>query len=96
MRRTEALTVKEIMEDYLKSRNMEGRLLERQALELWPVIVGNAINRATVERRVDNGVMSVRITSAPMRSELQMCRTTLIASINKALGKDVIKEIRFM
>lgn len=96
MRKTEALSVKEIMEDYLKSRNMEGRLLERQALELWPMIVGNAINRATVERRVDNGVMSIRITSAPMRSELQMHRTALIASINKELGKDVIKEIRFI
>ena len=80
------------MDQYLRSRNMEDKLFERRALDVWPVIVGNAINRNTVE----NGVMMVRITSAAMRSELQMCRSTLIRSINEAIGKDVISDIRFI
>lgn len=96
MKRTEALTIKEIMDQYLRSRNMEDKLFERRALDVWPVIVGNAINRNTVERKVENGVMMVRITSAAMRSELQMCRSTLIRSINEAIGKEVISDIRFI
>lgn len=96
MKRTEALTVKEIMDKYLRDQNLEDKMLERRALELWPVVVGNVINRRTVERRVNDGVMSMRITSGAMRSELMMCRSALIRSINNAVGKDVIRDIRFM
>ena len=96
MKRKDALTVGEIIYEYLQNRNMEDRLLERRALELWPKIVGYVVNRNTVERRVDNGVLSVRVTSAVIRSELQMSRSALIEGLNRALGKEVIREIRFI
>ena len=96
MKRKDALTVGEIIDEYLQDRNMEDRLLERRALELWRKKVGYVVNRNTVERRVDNGVLSVRVTSAVIRSELQMSRSALIEGLNRALGKEVIREIRFI
>lgn len=95
MKRSEAQSIKEVIDNYLQSHNLSDKLLEIRALELWPLIVGQAINRCTVERRVDDGVMRVRISSAAMRHELQMHRSTLVKSINDALGKEVIRELRF-
>lgn len=96
MKRKEAKSVGEIIQDLLKQQNLEDKLCEHRALDMWPKIVGPLINQRTVERRVENGVIFVRITSAPIRQELSNNKTSLLASLNKAAGKDVLKDIRFI
>lgn len=96
MKRSEAKSVGEIINELLKEQNLEDKLCEHKALDLWPKVVGPLINQRTVERRVDRGILYVRITSAPIRQELSINKTSLLATLNKAVGKDVLKEIRFI
>ncbi|MBR6247553.1 MAG: DUF721 domain-containing protein [Muribaculaceae bacterium] len=95
MKRTYPKRLGEVIDDFLKQERLDGELDQQQALALWPEIVGPGINRYTVRRTVRDGVMTVTIASAVLRNELMMHRTTLIARINQALGRDVIKEIVF-
>ena len=44
---------------------------------------------------VARGVLTVHITSAPLRNELMLMRSSIIERINAALGREVIREIVF-
>lgn len=96
MKRTEPLSITDILKEALSEQNLEDKLLERKALAVWTDIVGPEINRKTIERRVRNGTMAVRISSAPLRNELSMRRSIIIAALNQALGKEIIHTLRFL
>ncbi len=95
MKRTEAQTIGQIVEHFMQQERLDTRLDELRASTLWPQVVGQGINRYTASRSVAGGVMTVHITSAPLRNELMLMRSSIIQRINDALGRDVIHEIVF-
>ena len=95
MKRTEAKTVGDIVQDLLRKEHLDVPLDEHRACALWPHIVGPGINRYTISRDVRQGVMTVHLSSAPLRNELMMHRSRIITLINQALGREIIKEIVF-
>ena len=95
MKRTEAQTIGQIVEHFMQQERLDTRLDELRASTLWPQVVGQGINRYTASRSVAGGVMTVHITSAPLRNELMLMRSNIIQRINDALGRDVIHEIVF-
>lgn len=95
MQKTQAKQIGDIVQEYLKRENLDTALDEHRASALWPQIVGHGINRYTVTRWVKDGVMHVQISSAPLRNELNLNRSRVIALINEALGREVIREIIF-
>ena len=95
MKKTNAQSVGEIIDSFLKHENLDNKLGEQQALALWPEIVGPGINRYTTNRYVNKGVLYITLSSAPLRNELMYNRSLLIKRINESLGHDVITEIVF-
>jgi predicted nucleic acid-binding Zn ribbon protein len=95
MKRTEAKNIGQIIEDLLKKEKLDVELDEHRASALWPQIVGDGINRYTIKRYVKDGVMTVHLSSASLANELMLGRSALIARINEALGREVIREIIF-
>ena len=57
--------------------------------------MGDGINRYTIKRYVKDGVMTVHLSSASLANELMLNRAALIARINEALGREIIREIIF-
>ena len=95
MKRTDALTIGQIVQNFMQHEHLDTRLDEIRASAIWPEIVGHGVNRYTASRNVANGVMTVHITSAPLRNELMLSRSTIIAQLNTLVGKKVIREIIF-
>jgi len=95
MKRTEAKNIGQIINDLLKKENLDVALDEHRACALWPQIVGDGINRYTIRRYVKDGVMTVHLSSASLKSELMLNRESIIARINEALGREIIHEIIF-
>ena len=95
MKRTEAKSIAEIIGDFMQQEDIEDAVLEQKALRLWQQVVGPGVNRMTTERYVDNGVITVKISSAALRNDLMLSRTAIIAQLNQLVGKPVIKEIVF-
>ena len=95
MKRTEAKSIAEIIGDFMQQEDIEDAVLEQKALRLWNQVVGPGVNRMTTERFVDNGVITVKISSAALRNDLMLSRSSLIAKLNQLVGKPVIKEIVF-
>lgn len=95
MKRVEAKSVGEIINEVLRQERLSTHLDEHRAMTLWPDVVGPGINKYTVSRTVKNGVMTVVISSAPLRQQLMMSRTALIKQLNDFLGGEVITDIVF-
>lgn len=93
MKRTDAQSIGEIIDQYLQHEHLRQEFDEHQAAALWPTIVGPGINRYTVSREVRDGVLYVALSSAALRNELSLNRSRLVQLINDALGKPVISEI---
>ena len=95
MKRTYPKSIAEVIDGFMKAEQLDTQLNEQRASALWPQIVGQGINRNTISRDVRDGVLIVRLSSAPLRNELMMNRSALIKRINEALGQEVIREIIF-
>lgn len=93
MKRTEAHSVGEIIDQLLKENNIDQQFNEQKVVYLWPEIVGQGINRYTTKRWVKNGVLYLHISSAALRNELMMSRSQLIKHINEAMGNEIIHDI---
>ena len=95
MKRTEAKSIAQIIGDFMQQEDIEDAVLEQKALRLWQQVVGPGVNRMTTERYVENGVITMKITSAALRNDLMLTRTAIIAQLNELVGKPVIREIVF-
>ena len=95
MKRTEAKNIGQIIDELLKRENLDVALDEHRASAMWPQIVGDGINRYTIKRYVNNGVMTVHLSSASLSNELMLNRDSIIQRINEALGREIIHEIIF-
>lgn len=95
MKHTEAETVGDIITRLLKAENLEQKFDEQRVAAMWKDVVGQGINRYTVNRSVRNGVLYVTISSAPLRNELMMNRSRLVSRINDFMGHEVIHDIVF-
>ncbi len=93
MKRTEAQSIRQIIEKALSQSEQRDAIQEQRACYLWPEIVGPSINRYTTRRFVENGRLHVFISSAPLKNELSFHRTGLRDTLNRAVGADVISEI---
>ena len=63
-------------------------------------IIKEALERehlsAAVDEHIANGILTVRLSAAPLKAELMMHKPQLIASLNKAIGSEAVKDINFI
>lgn len=95
MKRLEPESIGDVLRRAIEQQGMSERLYETRAASLWPSAVGADIASQTSKASVWQGVMTVYVRNASLRHDLHMGRSSLIKLINEALGREIIKEIRF-
>lgn len=95
MRRRNAQSLREVLDEALKSMHIDGKLYETRLITAFPEIVGSGIASHTKNVYISKGVLYVQMDSAVIRNELQMMRQSLIDHLNKYVGHDTIKDIVF-
>jgi predicted nucleic acid-binding Zn ribbon protein len=88
--------LKEALDKYLKSAGLSRRVQQASVLDEWALLVGPQIARVTEPDSVTaDGVLRVRVASAPWASELGLMTPTILARINAGkTGR--IKSTRWM
>lgn len=74
---------------------IQRRLDETRATEAWPEVAGPTISRATTSVWMRGGTLYVKVRSAVWRQELHLNREAWRQRLNKNLGSELIREIRF-
>ena len=95
MQKTDPKSVRQIIDQIMDKSARKSDILEMRASALWPDIVGPGVNRYTLRRYVKNGVLYIRLSSGALKQELSFQRRDIIDSINRIIGQEVLREIRF-
>jgi len=83
------------MAELTAALGIDGTLKRYAVLAGWAEVVGEQIARVTEPQRIENGVLFVGVKTAPWRAELSLQRMEIQKKLNAAVGKDVVREIRF-
>ena len=86
MKHREAIAIGPLIDRLIDSCGARSTFEQQRVCYLWPEVMGPAM---------DGGTMHVVITSAPLKSELGMMRSAIIARLNEAAGKDIVTSIVF-
>ena len=96
MERTAPESVGDVLRNLLEETSLKNRMEELKAVELWAKVCGDAIASVTRRPSVKNGIMTVGVPNPSLRNELSMHRSRLCELINQHLGKQILKEIKFV
>jgi len=88
-------SLREALPGTLAALGITRKTQEAQLLWLWPQVVGSLLAEETSALRVAQGVLWVQATSTPLAHQLHLERQGLVERLNAALGRPVLRDIRF-
>jgi len=84
-----------LLRGFLKAYGLEDQYLQHEIYQRWEELAGKRINLKTRHIRFRNGLLTVVLSSATLRQELQMRKTPLLQQINVRLKGSPVREIEF-
>lgn len=95
LRTSKDQAIKDIIEKFIKSYGLEGKMKEMDVVSAWPELMGPAVAHRTKDIYIKNQVLYISIDSAVMREELLNGKQIIIERINKFAEKEIIKNVWF-
>ncbi|MDR2579357.1 MAG: DUF721 domain-containing protein [Chitinispirillales bacterium] len=80
---------------FFKNTGLDTVFKEWETVVNWQQIAGDRISQVTQCDRVEDGVLYVKVMSAPWRQELTYLKEPLKESIQRETGCETIKDIVF-
>ena len=93
MRKNNIQKIDDVVNEYLKALNIDGKLKEVRLIKSWDDIVGKTIARSTKEIFIRDRILFVKLSSSVIRNELFMLREGLKKALNDRAGEILIEEI---
>ena len=95
MRKSDTSTLGEAIESLLKEYKIKGKFEESRLKATWEEMMGKPIARRTEKIFLKEGVLCVKLNSAPLRQELSMAKSKVMEIIHDKFSSNIIKDIRF-
>lgn len=91
------LRLNEFLKPLMERLDLYKPCRDRQALVLWPDIVGPYVRSNTAAVAIKGGILFVRTASTVWMNELQVgFSQKYIADLNSRLGENIVKDIRYL
>jgi len=84
------------IKDFLINTGLENGVNQQKAVIIWPKIVGTGIAENTTAELVDFNVLTIKVKNSTWRNELYLKKDIILEKLNKELGPNTIKELRFL
>ncbi len=95
-RKADIQPIGESLKALMKAYRHDGKLGEVQLVQNWEKIMGKPIAMKTQQLYFKDGKLFVRLTSAPLKHELNMSKSKVIELLNMESGSDVVKDVVFL
>lgn len=93
MRRTKTLLMGDLLKEFFSRPYVAAKVAEGKLPDTWREIVGERAAAETVELKLENRVLYVRIRSSILRSELFYQREALRREINERSGVTLVNVV---
>lgn len=94
--RGNTIGIKKAFNEMLNDYNIDSKYKATIIKQLWLSIMGKTIASRTGKITLYNKKLKVKIESAPLKNELNMSKSKVLALLEKELGKGVIEDIVFI
>lgn len=84
------------LDDFLERLGLRKKIREYDAVARWEAVVGEQIAKVAKATRIEQGILTVRVTNSPWRNELVLLKNDLMKKINDSLGEAIVRDIRFV
>ena len=88
--------VSDIIDPALRSLGVRGRVREEQLRLALGEVVGAALAPLCRAERLERGVLVVATANTALAHQLQMESPRLIGALNRSLGVDAVRRLRFV
>jgi predicted nucleic acid-binding Zn ribbon protein len=95
-RKADVQPIGDSLKALMKAYRLDGKLGEVQLVQNWEKIMGKPIAMKTQQLYFKDGKLFVRLTSAPLKHELNMSKSKVIELLNTEAGSDVVKDVVFL
>ncbi len=93
MRQSNAQSIASVIQQMIKEYGIGDKLLQAKLPAVWKDLMGAAIARRTLDISLVRGVLTLRLSSAPLKQELHFQKEVIRQRMNEALGEDFIREV---
>ncbi len=83
------------IEELVQRLGIGKKVREYEAVLQWERIVGEKIASISTAVRIQQGILMVKVKTAPWRNELSLLKPDIIRKMNEELKEEVVKDIRF-
>ena len=95
-RKKDAAPLADAFQDLLKAYRLEDTYQEKLLISSWPELVGKTIADRTSNVYIKDKILFVKITSGPVKKELQLNKSKVIALIESQIGKGIVEDVVFL
>ena len=92
-RHNEHLKIGDAIKEFVETNKLQSGLDKVNVREAWEQMMGNGVNHYTTAVKLENDTLYVQLSTSVLREELSYGKEKIIAMLNKAMGKDLIKKI---
>lgn len=93
--RREPVRISEVAGEALEQLAGERRKGLITVLGVWHEAVGERIAGVARPRRLNDGILTVEVTSPVWAQELALTAPTIVAAVNRLAGQETVRELRF-
>jgi len=90
------LKLSSIIENVLKSKGWDTAIKEHRVFSIWEEAVGTLIFGNARPKDITRGILFVTVRNSVWSQELSLRKTEIINRLNDKLGKEYIKDIKFI
>ncbi|WP_245904935.1 DUF721 domain-containing protein [Pontibacter mucosus] len=95
-RKADIQPIGESLKALMQAYRLDGKLSEVQLVQNWEKIMGKPIALKTQQLYFKEGKLFVKLTSAPLKHELNMSKSKVVEILNTEAGSNVVKDIVFL
>ena len=83
-------------QNFLKEENLEHTYKQKKLIANWEKVMGKTIASRTSKLFFKDKTLFIKLTSAPLKNEMQMAKPQILGILEKELGKNEVVEVRFL
>lgn len=95
-RRADTSTVGEAVRALLDNYKLTARYEQTQLIQSWERLMGQPIARRTDKLFIKDEKLYVKLNSAPLKQELNMSKSKILALFLQEFGEVIVKDVVFL
>ncbi|WP_452222425.1 DUF721 domain-containing protein [Lacinutrix salivirga] len=92
-RNNEHLSIADALKDFVETNKLEAGLDSVNVRDTWNSLMGNGVSNYTTAIELKRDTLYIQLSSSVLREELSYGKEKIIAMLNEALGKPLIKKL---